>query len=146
MGWWKHLGSSFDIRERLRKKIRGVKWVNCAYIHDRLTSPSGICARVSVCLRKIIKRLKWTAASFFSSFPFLFSFSPAFDLRWKKKKEKGNWWLARWFTTGRAALFTPNGKRSESGRIYTYTVIGVQSQPTKCCDDFLIFPLFFSLL
>jgi hypothetical protein len=88
MGWWKHLGSSFDIGERLRQKIRGVKWVNCASIHGRLASPSGVCARVSVCcLRKIIKRLKWTAAASTFSFLIFFFFFLPFPIRltWAEK-------------------------------------------------------------
>lgn len=85
---------------------------------------------------------------FFSQFFFPFSFlSPYVWLERKnnEKKRGGNWWLARWFTTGCAgALFTPKTGKEKDQRVgvYVSTVIGVQSQPTKCCDDFRISSLF----
>jgi hypothetical protein len=154
MGWWKHLGSSFDIGERLRQKIRGVKWVNCASIHGRLASPSGICARVSVCcLRKIIKRLKWTAAStfsflnFFSLFP---SFPHTFDLSGKiKKKNVGEIDDSRADSRpGARARYLRRKrerKRSESGRICFYCDWSSKSTDEMLwwfSDFFFIFSLF----
>lgn len=84
---------------------------------------------------------------FFSQFFFLFpSFPHTFDLSGKIKKKTWGKLMTRALihdrVRGRAIYAENGGKKDQRVGVYVSTVIGVQSQPTKCCDDFRISSLF----